>query len=139
MISIAPRIRLDPDEFVLSFIHASGPGGQNVNKVASAVQLRWDVARSPSLPDAVRQRLVPLAGRRLTTEGVLVITARRHRTQEANRQDAVDRVVALVTEAANPPAPRFKTRVPRGEKRRRREDKGQRGETKRLRGRPTAE
>jgi ribosome-associated protein len=110
MIEIGDDIRLDEREIEESFIRASGPGGQNVNKVASAVQLRFDLARSPSLPPAVRERALRLAGRRATSEGVVVITAQRFRTQERNRRDALDRLVALLRRAALPPTPRRQTR-----------------------------
>jgi ribosome-associated protein len=110
MIPIDDTLALDEREIAESFIRASGPGGQNVNKVASAVQLRFDVRRSPSLPQAVRDRLARLAGSRLSQEGVLVITAQRYRSQERNRQDALDRLVALIRRAATPPRPRRPTR-----------------------------
>ena len=106
MIEVTPDIRLADDELSFSFVRASGPGGQNVNKVSTAVQLRFDAANSPNLPDAVRARALRLAGRRATTEGVIVLDARRHRTQERNRQDAIDRLVALLQRAAEPPKPR---------------------------------
>ena len=109
MIQVTPAIAIDEGEIQEEFIRASGPGGQNVNKVATAVQLRFDVAHSPSLPDDVRQRLVRLAGRRMTEEGVLIIEARRFRTQARNRQDAVDRLVALIRKAAEKPISRRKT------------------------------
>src|SRR5262244_4526097 len=99
MIRITPSISIAEREFEEHFIRAPGPGGQNVNKLASAVELRFDVRRSPSLPDDVRARLERLAGNRLTEEGVLVINAQRHRTQERNRADALDRLVALIREA----------------------------------------
>jgi ribosome-associated protein len=133
MIHITAGIAIDETEIAESFIHASGAGGQNVNKVATAVQLRFDVRRSPSLPDAVRARLERLAGRRLTRDGVLVITAQRHRTQGRNREDALVRLVELVRRAAVPPVPRRPTRPSAAEKRRRRESKLRRGVTKRLR------
>src|SRR5437660_7758402 len=106
MIRITENIAIDAREIEQSFIRASGPGGQNVNKLASAVQLRFDVRRSPSLPEPVRARLERLAGRRLTREGVLVITAQRHRTQERNRDDARARLVELIRRAAVAPRPR---------------------------------
>ena len=110
MIRIDPRISIDEDEVEERFIRASGPGGQNVNKLASAVQIRFDVRGSPNLPDDVRPRLERLAGRRLTHAGVLVITAQRHRTQERNRQDALDRLIELIRRAAVAPVPRRATR-----------------------------
>ena len=133
MIHVTSGIAIDESEIAESFIHASGAGGQNVNKVATAVQLRFDVRGSPSLPDAVRQRLERLAGRRLTRDGVLVITAQRHRTQGRNREDALARLVELIRRAAVPPVPRRPTRPPAAEKRRRLESKVRRGATKRLR------
>src|SRR3989442_8524462 len=119
MIHVTSGIAIDESEIAESFIHASGAGGQNVNKVATAVQVRFDVRGSPSLPDAVRQRLERLAGRRLTRDGVLVITAQRHRTQGRNREDALARLVELIRRAAVPPVPRRPTRPPAAEKRRR--------------------
>ena len=133
MIQITPAIAIDEGEIQEEFIRASGPGGQNVNKVATAVQLRFDVAHSPSLPDDVRQRLARLAGRRMTEEGVLIIEARRFRTQARNRQDAVDRLVALIRKAAQKPLPRRKTRPTPASKRQRLEAKRHRGEIKRSR------
>jgi ribosome-associated protein len=126
---------IDIPEWDLSeeFIRASGPGGQNVNKVSSAVELRFDVARSPSLPAAVRARLMRLAGRRLTKDGVLVIRAERFRTQEQNRQDARDRLAELVRQATIVPRPRIATRPTRAAKERRMEAKVRRSATKRRR------
>jgi ribosome-associated protein len=129
-----PQIVIDEAELEESFVRASGPGGQNVNKVASAVQLRFDVRRSPSLPNAVAIRLMKLAGRRLTDDGVLVIDARQHRTQERNRADARERLAALVAEAAVPPKPRRATRPTLASKTRRLEAKSRRGAVKRMRG-----
>ena len=134
MIRITPSIALDESELEESFLRSSGPGGQNVNKVETAVQLRFNVAASPSLPEPVRQRLCRLAGRRLTLDGVLIITAQRFRTQERNRADALARLVALIAEAAIPPVPRRPTRPTLGSKKRRLEAKGRRGEVKAMRG-----
>lgn len=135
MIQITPTLAILPSEIGLSFIRASGPGGQNVNKVASAVQLRFDVRRSPSLPEAVKARLEKLAGSRLTLDGVIVFTASRYRTQEANRKDAIARLVALIAKAAEKPEFRVPTRPTLGAKKRRLESKTKRGAVKRLRGR----
>ena len=134
-IPITNRIALDEDELEFKFICASGPGGQNVNKLSTAVQLRFDVRHSPSLPAPVRERLERLCGRRLTLDGVVVIAAQRFRTQERNRQDAVDRLVAMIREAAIPPIIRRPTKPTLGSHRRRLEQKGQRAITKSLRGR----
>ena len=113
LIPINCHLFLDDSEIEESFIRASGPGGQNVNKVSSAVQLRFDLLRSRSLPQDVRERLARLAGRRLTGDGVIVIIAQRYRTQERNRQDALDRLVALIRRAAVPPTPRRPQLPPR--------------------------
>lgn len=133
MLEITGNLTIDESEIAMEFIRASGPGGQNVNKVASAVQLRFDVRNSPSLPDDVRQRLARLAGSRLTGDGVLVIEARRFRTQEQNRQDALERLVALVRRAAEPPKPRKQTRPTLAARQRRLEQKRKRGEVKQRR------
>jgi len=133
MIRITPAIALDENEIQEEFIRASGPGGQHVNKAATAVQLRFDATRSPSLPDDVRQRLVKLAGKKMTEDGVMIITARRFRSQERNRQDAMDRLTALIRKAAEKPKPRRKTKPPLASKERRLEEKHQRSETKRQR------
>lgn len=132
-IRITPHIAIDEDELAESFVLASGPGGQNVNKVATAVELRFDVAQSPSLPEAVRARLIPLAGRRLTKEGVLVLQGNRFRSQERNREDVRERLFALIAEAAVPPKPRIATRPTKASKERRLEGKKQRSQIKRGR------
>ena len=133
MIEVTPDIRIAEDELSFSFVRASGPGGQNVNKVSTAVQLRFDAANSPNLPDAVRARALRLAGRRATTEGVIVLDARRHRTQERNRQDAIDRLVALLQRAAEPPKPRTSTTPTRASRLKRLDDKRRRAAVKRAR------
>jgi ribosome-associated protein len=133
MIQITPTIAIDEKEIQQDFIRASGPGGQNVNKVSTAVQLRFDVGNSTSLPDDVRERLVRLAGRRITEAGILIIDARRFRTQERNRQDAINRLVELIRKASERPKPRRKRPLTLASKRRRLDTKRRRGETKRTR------
>lgn len=130
MIPVTPTLALDDDEVVVSFIRSSGPGGQNVNKVATAVQLRFDAAKSPALDEGTRARLMKLAGKRLTSEGVIVITANRHRTQEMNRKDAIERLVELIAAAAVVPRRRVKTKVSRTQRKARLTDKRQRGDVK---------
>ena len=126
-------------ELTESFIRASGPGGQNVNKVASAVQLRFNVKTSPSLSDAVKARLKSIAGRRMTRDGELIIEAKRFRNQEQNREDARARLAALIERAATPPKKRVKTRVTLSQKRKRLDDKRRRAETKAGRTRVTGD
>ena len=133
MISITPSIAIDENELRLDFIRASGPGGQNVNKVSTAVQLRFDAAGSTSLSNEVRQRLLSLARGRITEKGELIIEARRFRTQAANRQDAIERLVLLIRKAAEKPAVRHATRPTLASKQRRLETKKRRSETKRQR------
>ncbi len=135
VIRITDSISINDSELSEEFVRASGPGGQNVNKLSTAVQLRFDVRRSPSLPPDVRQRLERLAGRRLTREGVLVITAQQHRTQERNREDARERLVDLIRQAAVRPKPRRATRPTKASRVRRLEGKKRRSEVKALRGR----
>jgi ribosome-associated protein len=140
MIRVTPSIGIAEHELEERFIRASGPGGQNVNKLASAVQLRFDVRRSPSLPEDIRTRLERLAGKRLTREGVLVINAERHRTQERNRQDARARLIELIRRAAVAPRPRRATKPTAASRERRLDSKKRRAAIKGLRrGKPALE
>jgi len=134
-IRVTDQLVIGAGELQERFVRASGPGGQNVNKVATAVELRFDAARSPSLPEAVRARLLRLAGRRATREGVIVIDAQRFRTQEQNRADAIERLVGLVRQAAIAPKPRRATKPTRASRERRLEAKRRRADAKRQRGR----
>ena len=134
MIRVNAQIELDEREIQEDFVRASGPGGQNVNKVSTAVQLRFDVARSPSLPDPVRTRLIALAGRRVTQDGVLILSAERFRSQRRNRDDALERLIELIREACEVDKPRRPTRPTLASKKRRLDSKQRRGETKKLRG-----
>ncbi len=133
---VTPKIEIAEEEIEERFVLSSGPGGQNVNKVASAVQLRFDAANSPSLPRELLSRLATLAGRRMTRDGVIVLVAQRYRTQERNRADARERLAALIRQAAVPPRPRVPTRPTAGSKRRRQQTKSLRGAVKQLRRRP---
>jgi ribosome-associated protein len=133
MIRITAKIGIDEREIAESFVRASGPGGQNVNKLSTAVQLRFDVRHSPSLPADVAERLERLAGARLTRDGVLVIAAQRHRTQARNREDALDRLIELIRRAAIPPVKRRPTRPTAASRERRIEGKKRRSDVKKFR------
>ncbi|HTS42279.1 MAG TPA: alternative ribosome rescue aminoacyl-tRNA hydrolase ArfB [Xanthobacteraceae bacterium] len=133
MIRVTDTISIDESELIESFVRSSGPGGQNVNKLSTAVQLRFDVRHSPSLPNDVALRLIRIAGSRMTKDGVLVINAQRHRTQERNREDARERLVAMIREAAVRPVPRRATKPTAASRRERLESKKRRSGIKRLR------
>ena len=133
MIRITTTLAIDEDELRFEFIRSSGPGGQNVNKVATAVQLRFDAARSPSLPEGVLGRLAMIAGKRMTSDGILLITARRHRTQQGNRDDALERLIDLIRRAAVAPKKRRKTRPTVVSKERRLEGKRRKSKIKGMR------
>jgi ribosome-associated protein len=138
MLHVTETISIDESELSESFVRASGPGGQNVNKVSSAVQLRFDARASPSLPNDVAVRLMRLAGKRLTKDGVIVIVAQSHRDQTRNRADARERLFDLIRQAAVKPKPRRATKVPKAQKRKRVEGKKHRGHIKNLRsGKPS--
>lgn len=134
MIRVNAQIEIDEREIQEDFVRASGPGGQNVNKVSTAVQLRFDVAHSASLPDPVRARLIALAGRRVTQDGVLIIEADRYRSQRRNRDDALQRLIELIREACEVDKPRLPTRPTLASSKRRLDSKQRQGETKKLRG-----
>ncbi len=133
MVRITSSIQINDEEIELAFIRSTGPGGQNVNKVSSAVQLRFNVQGSPSIPQDVKLRLIKLAGRRMSSEGVLIIDARQYRSQERNRQSALERLVRLIQQACEPPKLRHKTKPSRASILRRLETKRKRSEIKRMR------
>ena len=137
LIPITRSIAIDPEEIVESFVRSSGPGGQNVNKVSSAVQLRFDLANSPNIPETMKRRVAVLAGKRLTKDGVIVIVANSHRDQPMNRADALERLVGLLVAGAHVPKARVATRPTLASKRRRLEGKSIRSEVKKLRGNPS--
>jgi len=132
MIKITPTLNLDERELQFEFVRASGPGGQNVNKVATAAQLRFDV-RASSLPEEVKTHLIHIAGKRITSEGILILEAKRFRTQEQNREDAIQRFVELIRRALAKPKPRKKTRPTKASKEERLKEKKRKGEIKKIR------
>lgn len=133
MIRVTSNISIHEKEIKEEFIHATGPGGQNVNKVATAVQIRFDVRNSPSLPDELRERIISLAGKKSTDEGVIVIKAKRFRSQDRNRKDAVNRLIHLIRRAAVHPTPRRKTKPTALSRKRRLEEKHRQGQLKKDR------
>lgn len=133
MLQISPSLQMDERELQFEYIRASGPGGQNVNKVATAVQLRFDITNSPSLASSIKGRLIQLAGKRVNADGVLVIEARRFRTQEANREDAIQRFLEILRRSIVPPKPRRKTKPTATSREKRLKEKKQRGEVKKIR------
>jgi ribosome-associated protein len=139
MIRLAPGAALEESELIESFVRASGPGGQNVNKVATAVELRFDIRNAPSIDKDIKQRLEKLAGQRLTLDGVIILFAQSHRTQEMNRADARERLFELIRKAAKRPIIRRPTRPTLASKKRRVESKVKRGSIKGLRGKPSSE
>lgn len=139
MIEISSSLKINERELTFDYILATGPGGQNVNKAATAVQLRFDIWGNDSLPMDVKARLVKAAGKRVTSEGILIIEARRHRTQEQNRADAIERFIALARKSLSAPKPRRKTRPTAGSREKRLQSKKKRSEVKRTRGRKSVE
>lgn len=139
LIQITRTVAIDPSELEESFVRGSGPGGQNVNKVASAVQLRFDLINSPNIPEPMKRRVAALAGSRMTKEGVIVITSNSHRDQPLNRAEALARLVALLREGAHPPKPRVATRPTLASKKRRLDSKSVRSSVKKMRTRPAGE
>jgi len=137
MVEISPEIQIGENELEFNFIRADGPGGQNVNKVATAVQMRFDVYNSPSLPDDIKARLIKLAGKRMTRDGILIIDAKRFRTQEKNRADALARFYALVQKATKKPKQRKKTKPTKASQKARLKEKKRRSEIKRYRAKPS--